>query len=70
MAINLDDHKIFDWQLKIETVPLSVAKRAVEEAATHTEPKIDEAMDLIKQALSEINNSVEELDDKDSTRES
>jgi hypothetical protein len=58
MAINLDDHKIFDWQLKIETVPLSVAKRAVAEATTHTEPKLDEAMDLIKQALTEMNNTV------------
>ena len=32
MAINLDEHKIFDWQLKIYTIPLSVAKRAIEEA--------------------------------------
>ena len=63
MAINLDEHKIFNWQLKIETVPLSVAKQAVEEASLQVQPKIDEAMNLIKEALSEMNNSVEELDD-------
>ena len=32
MAINLDEHKIFNYELKIMTVPLSVAKRAIEEA--------------------------------------
>lgn len=32
MAIDLDEHKIFNFQLKINTVPLSIAKKAVEEA--------------------------------------
>ena len=58
MAINLDEHKIFNWQLKIDTVPLSIAKQAVLEATKETEPKLDEAMDLIKQALTEMNSSV------------
>ena len=58
MAINLDEHKIFNWQLKIDTVPLSVAKQAVLEATRDTEPKLDEAMNLIKQALSEMNESI------------
>jgi len=58
MAINLTEHAVYIDTLKTDMVPLSVALRAVAEATAHTEPKIDEAMNLIKQALSEINNSV------------
>ena len=61
MAINLDEHKIFDWQLKIETVPLSIAKRAVEEALENfneTDTKFDEAMELIKKSVNEMNSSI------------
>ena len=58
MAINLTEHVVYIDTLKTDMVPLSVALRAVEEASIQAEPKIDEAMDLIKQALSEMNNSV------------
>jgi hypothetical protein len=32
MAINLNEHKFFDYESKLEVVPLSVAIKAVEEA--------------------------------------
>jgi len=60
MAINLEEHVIYNQDLKLDTVPLSVAKQAVLEATQHTEPKLDEAMGMIKQALSEMNESVNE----------
>jgi hypothetical protein len=58
MAIKLTEHAVYIDTLKTDMVPLSIAIKAVEEAAAHTEPKLDEAMDLIKQALSEMNNTV------------
>ena len=65
MAINLDEHKIFNYELKIMTVPLSVAKRAVDEAAGLQEyqVKLDEALKMMNDAFKDINNSVEEIDD-------
>lgn len=65
MAINLEDHKVYIESHKMDMVPLSIALQAVADATVQTEPKMDEAMDLIKQALSEINNSVKDVLEND-----
>ena len=52
--INLNEHVVqIDGK---EFVPLSVAQAAV--AETYSESKFDEAMDLIKKAVNEMNQSV------------
>ena len=52
--INLNDHVVV--RQDIEYVPLEVAKAAVAEA--YNSPKLDDAMELIKNAINEMNNSV------------
>lgn len=61
---NLDEHKIYVADLGIECVPLSVAKRAVAEAAAYTEPKLDEAMALIQDAFVDLNNALIQEEDE------
>jgi hypothetical protein len=61
--INLDDHKIFNNELKMDTIPLSIAKQAVEEVLNKYENTSNEvvgAMDMINKALKEIDQSVNE----------
>jgi len=52
--INLKDHVVV--RQNIEYVPLEIAEAAIAEAYNDT--KLDDAMDMIKKALSEMNNSV------------
>ena len=52
--INLNDHVV--ERQGIEYVPLTVAQAAVSEAYSDT--KFDDAMNLIKNAVKEVNNSV------------
>jgi hypothetical protein len=61
MAINLEDHAVFIERLQMDMVPLSIAQKAVEEAA-NTEKKLDEAMDMITKAMSGINETLKEND--------
>ena len=59
--INLDDHKIFNYELKMETVPLSIAKQAVAEVFEKfegTSTELNGAIDMINQALKDMNQSV------------
>jgi|AntAceMinimDraft_5_1070358.scaffolds.fasta_scaffold00317_34 hypothetical protein len=63
--INLDEHKIFNHDLKLETVPLSVAKAAVAEAlesvSANTVTELESVMSLIQKSMLEMNEAVEEL---------
>ena len=63
--INLEEHKIYVDSLKMEVVPLSVANQALEEAVKGTETKLDEALNLIKNSLYNIDI---DIDDQNSTR--
>lgn len=65
--INLDEHIIYNIELKIDTVPLSIAKRAIKEALDYKrgEDKLDEAMQLIKNSISEINTSITNVENND-----
>jgi len=60
--INLEEHVVV--RQDIEYVPLDIAKAAIAEA--YSSNKIDDAMEMIKEALNDVNNSVNEaLEDDD-----
>ena len=67
MAINLEDHIIV--HSGIEMVPLSLAKKAIEEAVTFNtaEAKLDEVNFALKEAIKLLNDNItkaqDELDD-------
>ena len=61
MPINLEEHKVFVDSLQMEMVPLSVAKQALEEALA-AEGKIDNAIELLTKAMSDINKTIGEND--------
>lgn len=61
--INLDEHKIYIESHKMDMVPYTIAVQALEQALESTEGKLDEALELIKTSLYNI-----DLNDKDSTR--
>lgn len=65
MSINIEDHIVYVNELKMEMVPLSVVKQALEEAYKYEEyqEKLDKAMSMMQNAFIEINNSVEDIDD-------
>ena len=69
MAIKLEDHVVFIDRLQMDMVPLSIAQKAVEEAYAGVGSKIDEAMGLLQNSLAQLNITLPELDDQDSTRE-
>ena len=54
--INLDEHVVV--RQDIEYVPLDIAKAAIAEA--YSSNKIDDAMEMIKKAVNEMNESVNE----------
>jgi|TARA_B110000977_G_C10842335_1_gene402532 archaellum component FlaC len=62
--INLTEHVIRNIDLNIDTVPLSVAQKAVEEALEKfegTATGMDEALKLIKDSVEDINNSIKDV---------
>tara|TARA_B110000503_G_scaffold37093_1_gene60661 strand:- start:2222 stop:2416 length:195 start_codon:yes stop_codon:yes gene_type:complete len=63
--INLDEHKIFVENLGMEVIPYSVAKQAVAEAANFQDyqAKLEQAMEIMKNAMTDINKTVEILND-------
>ena len=63
--INLEKHKVYVESHKMDMVPYSVAVEALQEAVGSTENKLDEALDLIKKSLYNIDL---DIDDQDSTR--
>ena len=61
MAINLDEHAVFIHRLQMDMVPLSVAKQAVQQAvqqAAESNPKLDEAIEMLSKAMSDINKTI------------
>ena len=69
--INLDEHKIYINAHKMEMVPLSVAKQAVEEMKEAAQIKqLDAAIKTLSEELTSLKPDLSLLDDKDSTRES
>ena len=65
--INLDEHKIYIDAHKMDMVPLSVAKQAVEEAYN---AQLDKAIKTLSEELTSLKPDLSLLDDKNSTRES
>ena len=65
--INLDEHKIYIDAHKMDMVPLSVAKQAVEEAYN---AQLDKAIKTLSEELTSLKPDLSLLDDKDSTRKS
>jgi len=63
--INLDEHKIYVKNLGIDVIPYSVAKQAVEQAADFKgyQAKLDQAMEIMNNAMTDINKTVEILND-------
>ena len=67
--INLEEHKIYVDSHKMDMVPYSIAVQAVqlavEQSFSSTEGKLDEALNMIKKSLYNIDI---DIDDQDSTR--
>ena len=64
--INLDEHKVYVEAFKMEMVPYTVAKQALEEV---TLGELEKAISKLSVELTSLNPDIEELNDKDSTRE-
>lgn len=62
--INLEEHKFFEFEKKIEVVPYDIAIKALEEVKAEAADKIgknlDAAMKLVSDSMIQINNSVKE----------
>ena len=62
MAINLKDHAVFIDRLQMDMIPLSVAEKAIAEAVAVNEEKLDEALKMIENSLTQINKTISEND--------
>jgi hypothetical protein len=62
MAINLKEHAVFIDRLQMDMVPLSVAEKALQEVVDNADVKLDQAMSLIEQSLTQINNTIDKND--------
>jgi PHP family Zn ribbon phosphoesterase len=62
--INLDKHKLFDFETKQEVVPLAIAKKAVQEAFDIANEKIGNNMEAVMKgvadSMTQINKAVNE----------
>ncbi len=64
MAINLDENAFFDFESKLQVVPLSVAKQAVEEAMEAAQIKqLDAAIATLSEELTSLQPDLSQLDD-------
>lgn len=67
--IKLEEHKFFEFQRKMDVVPFSIAKRAVEEALDSIKPEtvdsLEQAMEAFKESMKEINTIVTDIDKLD-----
>ena len=64
MAINLNEHKFFDYESKLEVVPLSVAIKAVEEAIEESQLKqLDKAIETLSVELTSLKPDLSQLTD-------
>jgi hypothetical protein len=60
--IDLNEHKYFDYERKIEAVPFSIVLKVLEELRDQFDKELDEAMDKITDSLTEINKTIEDND--------
>lgn len=67
MSINLEDHKFFEFQRKMDVVPYSIAVKALEEAKDQQIAEINEqvekALATLQQGFTELNKTVESIND-------
>lgn len=67
MPINLEDHKFFEYQRKMDVVPYSIAVKALEEAKDQQIAEINEqvekALATLQQGFTELNKTVESIND-------
>ena len=72
--INLEDHKVYIETHKMEMVPFSTAVKAVQEAYEDDSQELLDALDTaisnLSVELTSLNPTLEELNDKNSTRKS
>jgi hypothetical protein len=69
--INLEDHKIYIDVHKMDMVPLSIPKQALEEMKEAAQIKqLDAAIKTLSEELTSLKPDLSLLNDKDSTRES
>jgi uncharacterized protein YbgA (DUF1722 family) len=60
--INLQEHKYFEYEKKIEVVPYHIAQKALDDLVDQYENKLDEALSQITTSLTQINKVIEEND--------
>lgn len=58
MPINLKEHAVFIDRLQMEMVPLSVAEKAIQEVVDGVDAKLEQAMSLIEQSFTQLNNTL------------
>ena len=64
MAIDLEKNAFFDYESKLQVVPLSVAEKAVKEAIEESQMKqLDEAIATLSRELTSIKPDLRKLDD-------
>ncbi len=64
MAIDLEKNAFFDYESKLQVVPLSVAQKAVQEAVEASQMKqLDEAIATLSRELTSIKPDLSTLDD-------
>jgi hypothetical protein len=56
--INLKEHAVFIEKLQMEMVPLSVAEKAIQEVVDGVDTKLEQAMSLIEQSFTQLNNTL------------
>ena len=61
--IKLDDHKVYIESHKMDMVPLSIAKQALQDVIDESTTKLDNGFQMIEKALSEINTTIKESND-------
>jgi len=62
MAINLNEHKFFDYESKLDVVPLSIALKAVAEAIEETHNKqLDDAIKTLSEELTSMQPDLTQL---------
>lgn len=61
--IKLDDHKVYIESHKMDMVPLSIAKQALQDVIDESTTKLDDGFQMIEKALSEINTTIKESND-------
>jgi len=62
--INLDEHKLFDFESKQDVVPLAIAKKAVQEAFNEANDKIGANLEIVMKgvasSMTDLNNAVKD----------